>query len=364
MGLRANGSSIIGRRYRASGYASTSMDPQRLGRLDPARYHVRQHGLALSLGTAMRLWHGLIGGVAPATRDHLEALRARFADLLRADLANVAAGAYPRELLFSFPAREYLARLPAALLEGARVLRRQRRRRHDELPDGVDRERYPSYYLRNFHWQTDGWLSERSARVYDGNVEALFGGTADVMRRMAIPAIAEALADRPRGRVLDVGCGTGRLLAQLHAALPAARLYGLDLSAPYLARARRVAGAAPDLSLVADNAEAMPFADGTFDAVASSFLFHELPRDARRRVARELVRVTAPGGTIAIVDSAQRRDGGPLEPFLGSFPRTYHEPYFKGYLDDPLEDLLAEAGFVDLEASPRFVSKLVTGRRP
>ena len=40
-----------------------------------------------------------------------------------------------------------------------------------DLPAHVDRSRYPRYYLRTFHWQTDGWLSERSARLYDPSVE-------------------------------------------------------------------------------------------------------------------------------------------------------------------------------------------------
>src|SRR5690606_15601042 len=141
-----------------------------LGPLDPLRYRAAHHGLALSLGAAMRVWHGLVGGRPRASRADLDAVRARFQDLLAADLANVAAGAYPRELLFSFRARAYLARLPAALIEGTRVLRRKRRRHHDDLPRALDRSRYPHYYLRNFHWQTDGWFSERSARVYDGNV--------------------------------------------------------------------------------------------------------------------------------------------------------------------------------------------------
>jgi ubiquinone/menaquinone biosynthesis C-methylase UbiE len=341
--------------------------PENLGRFDATRYRARQVGLAISFGGAMRLWHALIGKHGDPTpapsRAQLEALRSRFEALLRADLANVDAGVYPRELLFGFPIREYLAHVPAALIEGSRVYRRLRRAGHDELPEGIDRSGYPAYYLRNFHWQTDGWLSDRSARLYDGNVEALFGGTADIMRRMVMPGIARA-ATRPGARVLDVGCGTGRLLLQLAVAFPTARLFGLDLSSPYLARARRVARRARSLSLVAENAEEMPFADATFDATISTFLFHELPRPARTRVASEMFRVTASGGTIAILDSAQHRDGGELAPFLRRFPSTYHEPYFKGYLEHPLEGLLAEAGFVDVQTTPCFVSKLVTARRP
>ena len=48
----------------------------------------------------------------------------------------------------------------------------------------------PKYYLRNFHYQTDGYLSEKSARLYEFQVETLFTGCAATMRRFSmIPLI-------------------------------------------------------------------------------------------------------------------------------------------------------------------------------
>ena len=52
-----------------------------------------------------------------------------------------------------------------------------------------DPERYPAYYLQNFHYQTDGWLSKDSARLYDFQVETLFLGSADTRRRQALPYV-------------------------------------------------------------------------------------------------------------------------------------------------------------------------------
>ena len=49
----------------------------------------------------------------------------------------------------------------------------------------------PRYYQQNFHFQTDGYLSDHSARLYDFQVESLFAGTADVMRRRAYVPIAK-----------------------------------------------------------------------------------------------------------------------------------------------------------------------------
>jgi hypothetical protein len=104
--------------------------------------------------------------------------------------------------------------LPAALLESPRFFWRRFRGDFADLPADLDKTHYPRYYRRTFHWQGDGWLSDRSARLYDASVELLFGGTADVMRRMAIPPLVDGLgaaASRYRG----VGCGTAASLPAL-----------------------------------------------------------------------------------------------------------------------------------------------------
>ena len=140
-------------------------------------------------------------------------------------------------------------------------------RRHgkldDELPPGEQGDGLPNYYRQNFHFQSDGWLSEHSAAIYDTQVEVLFTGAADVMRRRAMKPIAEWMAGRNQRdlRGLDVGCGTGRLLAFLHDAWPGMKLAGVDLSAPYLAEARRLVGRTARVKLIEGAAEKLPFDD-------------------------------------------------------------------------------------------------------
>src|SRR5665213_4248511 len=53
--------------------------------------------------------------------------------------------------------------------------------------------KYPRYYLQNFHFQTDGYLSDHSADLYDHQVEVLFGGAADAMRRQALVPLRHEL---------------------------------------------------------------------------------------------------------------------------------------------------------------------------
>jgi ubiquinone/menaquinone biosynthesis C-methylase UbiE len=290
-------------------------------------------------------------------------LQRRYRDLLERDLDNVAAGLYPRELLYQYPLREYVRVLPQALADVPTFLWRSYRRKHDDLPADVDLAHYPSYYLRTFHWQTDGWLSDTSARLYGASVEFLFGGTADIMRRMAIPPVVEACRGQSRPVVLDVGCGTGRFLLQLSNALPGAKLYGLDLSPYYLKHAGRVLESVTDVSLISDNAERVPLADSLFDVVTSVFLFHELPRHVRRNVMREAFRVLKPGGRFVVCDSAQLGDSGELTNILHWFPASYHEPYYKGYLRDDLAAIMEQCGFTVESSAAHFVSKVVVGRK-
>src|SRR5437667_8871495 len=98
------------------------------------------------------------------------------------------------------------------------------KRRHGGPEEGLLRAmppgRYPRYYLQKFHFQSDGYLSEASARRYDHQVEILFGGGAAAMRRQALVPLKAALARRGAARLLDVACGTGCFLREVKANYP------------------------------------------------------------------------------------------------------------------------------------------------
>lgn len=314
----------------------------------------------------MRAFHAAMSPALPRPpRVQLEALRHRLDELLEDDLRAAEQGIVPRELVLEMPLGKVVRQAPAMIVEIPRLLLRKHRGGIDELPGSVERERFPPYYLRNFHWQSDGWLSRRSARLYDAGVEVLFGGTADVMRRAALPPLLQAVRNLTRPEILDVACGTGRFLAQLSRARPEAHLTGLDLSRPYVEHAREaLEERGADADVIVGNAETLPWRDGLFDAVVCIFLFHELPADARRRVAAEMFRVLRPGGTVVVVDSAQRHDAPDIAAFLDAFPVVYHEPYYRSFLGDPVDALLEEQGFVIEERRPAFVATRTVAHRP
>lgn len=300
--------------------------------------------------------------VAP---DELRALLRRRNELHERDLANVDAGLYPRELLFDIPLRRYARAFPRLVRDTPRVVRRMRAGDFHDIPD-VDKQRYPAYYRRNFHWQTDGYFSEHSAEVYELGVELLFRGTADVMRRQIIPPITRFVREvgtAANVRLLDVACGTGRTLHQIARTHPAMRLWGVDLSPAYVRIARKRLAHVAEVALAVENGERLPFADATFDITTSVYLFHELPRNARRNVVRELYRVLRPGGLVVIEDSAQLVESGEVESALREFPREFHEPFYEDYLEDDLAATLREAGFTVESVEPQLVAKVVVARK-
>lgn len=272
-----------------------------------------------------------------------------------------------------FPAPRALGPEPAEFLRRSllyfRDLPQVDARRHgtagDELPPGTQADGLPDYYRQNFHFQSDGWLSEHSAAIYDTQVEVLFTGAADAMRRRALAPIAAWLQGRNQRDVrgLDVGCGTGRLLASLHSAWPGMKLTGIDLSAPYLAEARRLIGRTARVKLDEAAAEALPFDDASLDLIVSSFLLHELPPKIRLQVIAEMARMLKPGGLIVIVDSLQKGDRPEWDGLLDLFPHYFHEPYYSDYVIGSLDAWCAMAGLAPASSELAFLSKVAAFTR-
>src|SRR5579883_332352 len=280
--------------------------------------------------------------------------------LFEREWQDIAAGLFPAPRSLNVDAGAFLRRSALYFRDLPKVDARRHGELDDELPPGTQADGLPDYYRQNFHFQSDGWLSEESAAIYDTQVEVLFTGAADVMRRRAMKPIAEWLAGRNQRQLrgLDVGCGTGRMLAFLHDAWPGVRWTGLDLSPPYLAEARRLIGRTARVKLIEGAAEKLPFEDANLDLVVSSFLFHELPPDVRLAVLKEMARVLKPGGLVVIVDSIQRGDQPRWDGLIDLFPHYFHEPYYAEYANGSLDAWAADAGLSPVATERAFLSKI------
>jgi ubiquinone/menaquinone biosynthesis C-methylase UbiE len=134
-------------------------------------------------------------------------------------------------------------------------------------------------------WFFDGW-----SRVYD----------APMVQRLTYRPVQDAVMDelhrrQRRGRVLDIGCGTGLLASRIRRELAPPAVVGCDFSRGML---REAAQRTPELPWVRGDATRLPFRDASFAAIVSTEAFHWFPdQDA---ALSEFLRVLMPKGQLLV----------------------------------------------------------------
>jgi SAM-dependent methyltransferase len=211
----------------------------------------------------------------------------------------------------------------------------------------------------------DGWRSPVQALSYLARADRIPGRTAGE---------AELVAELPSRceRVLDLGCGDGRLLAIVRDARPGAGGVAVDYSPPMLDAARTrfaaelaagsVAVVEHDLSQPLDGVAA---ADGPFDAVVSSFAIHHLADDRKRALYSEVFARLRPGGLFANLEHVASPTPRLHRAFMDAMGQTDDDP------QNQLLDLgvqlawLRDLGFTDVDCLWKWRElALLTGVRP
>ena len=169
-------------------------------------------------------------------------------------------------------------------------------------------------------------------------------------------------------RVLDVGCGTGTLLALVCSEVPNARVVGIDGDFQILAIAQRKTRRPHGPTLVQAFSFALPFATGCFDRVFSTLMLHHLTRDEKLTTLREIVRVLRPKGELHVAD------WGPPHNVLMrvlSLPLRvgHHAGRVRDNLAGALPSLFRQAGLEDVRDHAQISTLfgtlvLCAGRRP
>lgn len=193
---------------------------------------------------------------------------------------------------------------------------------------------------------TKGLVLHRAAS-YDILVWLLTHGRTRAFRTRMV-----ALARVETGEtVLDVGCGTGSLaIAAKNQVGDDGQVSGIDASPEMIARATsKAAKAGVDVSFRTAVAEALPFADATFDVVLSTLMLHHLPRKVREQCLKEIRRVLKPEGRVLVVDFGTPQDKS----------RFFAHLHRHGHVDPiQIASLLNEAGFQPIDQGAVGVSSL------
>jgi ubiquinone/menaquinone biosynthesis C-methylase UbiE len=134
----------------------------------------------------------------------------------------------------------------------------------------------------------------------------------DPVHSKMLDLLARAGPKEPPSCILDVGCGTGRLLRAASARWPTARLLGVDPAPQMVGEAQRLA---PKIIFAVASAEALPFPDQTADLVLSSLSFHHWAD--QQKGLQEIARVLQPGGWLCLTDHTVR-----LAKLFGEKPKS------------------------------------------
>jgi ubiquinone/menaquinone biosynthesis C-methylase UbiE len=200
-------------------------------------------------------------------------------------------------------------------------------------------------------------LGDSSASDYSDKLDRFA-----VFASRELDALVATLPIRPASRVLDAGCGTGRLLPTLqHQAGHRGLVVGMDLSGAHIRRARR-----HSTRLLQGDFDRVPFQPQTFDAI---WMLNALNHSADRRGAIEgLVRLLRPGGCLALAQSAMLPDlmfawDLRLERLVNdACRRAYHDAYGLGDAESAgvrrLVGLLREAGLTNVTVTTTVVERV------
>jgi SAM-dependent methyltransferase len=182
-------------------------------------------------------------------------------------------------------------------------------------------------------------------------------------RPMTLPT--ERFLTSGSGRVLDVGAGSGRaalgvLLARPHATAIGVDIYsgywGIDENTPErFMRNARIAGVADRADARVGDMRKLPFADGQFDAVVSSYAIDHLRRAERPQAIAEVARVLKPGGEFLLMIIKVDWRTWLVSPLLAHHPSQNPEPW---------RALLQEHGFTVEEEGTPFTTLYFLAKKP
>ncbi|WP_246023423.1 class I SAM-dependent methyltransferase [Nocardia yunnanensis] len=142
-------------------------------------------------------------------------------------------------------------------------------------------------------------------------------------------------------RMLEIGCGTGKLSIQAKRTWPTVEVVGMDPDPLALARAARKAKNLTGIRFDRGYSQALPYPDACFDRVLSALMLHHLDPEAKIATAAEISRVLRPGGSLILADFAGDLASG-VHGFLAH--RVMKSGHLQDNRGDAIPQLLTAAG--------------------
>ena len=187
------------------------------------------------------------------------------------------------------------------------------------------------------------------SRFHDPDQAAEFHrrSIASGIRTQMADRLADILGLRGDELVLDLATGTGRFARPLSTRLTSGRIVGIDQALAMLKVGHDQAEAIASYSLIAGDAESLPFKTNVFDRAFVSFAFHHFRAPAL--VVREILRVLKEGGKFVVLDpvvhEAWDSVDRALEEKINRVFRRAHGEDFRFHTASSIRSLLTQAGF-------------------
>jgi len=248
-------------------------------------------------------------------------------------------------------ADEYLAEMEAADNDGPGTL---------ELNADLE---IPDYIKHEIHIMPGGYVGDPFAgHIYHHGTNSFSAGVPflgdneqdqiqiKAVERLPLPE------DGKVKRILDLGCGIGRLTSALKERFPEAEVWGIDVGGPMIRyghmKARDIG---VDINYAQRLAEDSKFPDNYFDIVTSLIIHHEIPTENNKKVVAEAYRITRPGGYFYPIDFRTRGDtGAPYGQYRRWWDHRWNcEPWSPEFVAFDFAGELEKAGFtINHETKP------------